>query len=83
MKKVYSKHHVVPTSRNKDSKKVTELPKLFHASWHVLFENLYDKEIEVFIRIINDRMKKQEVITAKELSALKQKIKKGDFNDNL
>jgi hypothetical protein len=80
VKKVYSSHHVIPRSRQRKGmvvEKVVDLPKLFHASWHVLFLNLHGKEIEDFIKIINKRMESQETITPKEITELRESLKKG------
>ncbi len=50
----YDCHHVLPRSRDprneyfKDDQ-IVELPKKFHAAWHVLFANLYGDEIILFL----------------------------------
>lgn len=45
----YNSHHVTPLSRGKRPKtemnhEVVRLPEDFHASWHIVFFNLYDEE---------------------------------------
>lgn len=50
----YDNHHVTPSSRDDRPSiyrydQVVELPKKFHAAWHVLFLNLYGREILIFL----------------------------------
>lgn len=75
MKKVYSNHHVVPRSRDASSHRTVELPKLFHTALHIIFENLHGQEMILFMQILNTKMEKQEIITPKELSLLRQMIR--------
>jgi hypothetical protein len=77
-----SVHHVIPRSRIRKGmviEKEIELPKLFHASWHIVFDNLYDDEAVEFIRVVNKLMKIRESLTTHELNTLREQIKKHSF----
>ena len=74
MKKVYSNHHVVPTSRGGGNGKTTLLPKLFHAAWHVVFGNLYGDELLIFVSQVN-RLLENDTITPAQLNKLREQIK--------
>ncbi len=75
-----SSHHAIPSSRSKFGKEVI-LPEKFHKAWHALFQNLYGREIELFIQEVNDLMDNQEEITKKELSKLREDIKGMELYD--
>ena len=75
MKKKYSEHHTIPRSRGGKTETVF-LPKLFHASWHVIFGNLYGDEIVLFIKAVNLLMKTKTYISANELEILRLETKR-------
>jgi hypothetical protein len=77
LKKVYSEHHVIPRSRGGEKEKIVLLPKLFHTGWHIVFGNLYGKEIEIFIKEVNHLLKIKDTISAHELEQLRNRIKRG------
>ncbi|MHA1483531.1 MAG: hypothetical protein ACTSQA_08890 [Candidatus Heimdallarchaeaceae archaeon] len=54
------------------------LPAGFHLAWHSVFGNLYDDEIIQFIVKLQKMFWLQEVITSKELEALREMIKRGE-----
>jgi len=70
----YSSHHTVPRSRG-GKKETVMLPKAFHDAWHCLFDNLYDEEIETFVREIGFMMLFKKKITKRELHELRETIK--------
>ena len=75
MKKIYNEHHVVPRSRSATSNKTVNLPKLFHASLHFVFGNLYGDELVIFIKMFNKLLETRESITANDLEFIRNKIK--------
>lgn len=77
MKKVYSNHHAVPRSRDSKSKRTVALPKLFHASLHVVFGNLYGDEFIYFMRGLNKLLETKETVSANDLEKLRNRIKAG------
>lgn len=72
--KEYSNHHERPRSRFKGGNEVL-LPKKFHKSWHELFLNLTEREIELFVKEINVKMKTQKKITPNEIVKIREEIK--------
>ena len=69
-----SNHHNIPSSRSKFGKEV-KLPDKFHKSWHILFGNLYGREIELFIEEVNDLMDELDEITNRDLAKIRERIK--------
>ncbi len=69
----YTEHHKVPQSRG--GKETVELPEAFHEAWHVCFQNLYGKEIQLFIKDLQVLFEQKEKVTAKEIHELREEIK--------
>ncbi|MGM0439274.1 MAG: hypothetical protein ACQEP3_02485 [Patescibacteria group bacterium] len=64
---IYDDHHVRPTSRDprpdycKNDQEV-QLPKVFHASWHIMFLNLFGNEVIIFLQRFFRTLEKGEKI---------------------
>ncbi len=56
--------------------KTVSLPKNFHSSWHLVFENLYGDECITFIEEVNRLMNAKNEVTGNDLHELREKIKK-------
>ncbi len=69
-----STHHAIPSSRSKFGREVI-LPKKFHSAWHTLFGNLYGREVELFVREVNELMDTEEEITNQDLAKIREGIK--------
>jgi hypothetical protein len=70
-----NKHHIIPRSRKRNSKKTVSLPKGFHKALHEVFGNLYDSEMLWFIYKLNCLFKSNSEITGKELEKIRTDIK--------
>ncbi len=69
-----SSHHIIPTSRRKFGREVI-LPKKFHSALHTVWGNLYGREIELFIKELNQLMEEKDEITNTDLNKLRQEIR--------
>lgn len=69
-----SEHHIIPKSRG--GRRTCIIPKNFHESWHILFEDLTPKEIEIFIRRIQQFMWSSNYLTWEDINTIKNSIKK-------
>ncbi len=79
----YNNHHVVPRSRDsrlpelKDDQ-VVKVPEIFHRAWHILFLNLYGKEIISFLeRVLFFVQRRKEIITHYILQQMIETMVKG------
>ncbi len=72
----YNEHHHPPSSRG--GTQTTELPKEFHQAWHVVFQNLKEDELLVFVKDVQELVKQKDKVKAKELHNLRQEIKECD-----
>ena len=75
----YTNHHIKPKSRG--GTKTTKLPKAFHQSWHVLFQDMYAEEIIIFIKDLQTLFAQKNKVTAKELHDLRKEIKSMNLNE--
>lgn len=73
-----TKHHVTPSSRSEFGREVI-LPEKFHTAWHILFGNLYDREVVLFIQEVNKLMDEADEITNKNLANIREEIKGMDL----
>ena len=55
-KHINNHHHTIPRSRGGRQENTVEMPKDFHAAWHIVFGNLYGKECIEFIGMVNRMM---------------------------
>lgn len=69
----YNEHHVKPSSRG--GKRTVRLPRKFHEAWHVLFQDLYDEEIELFVSDINELMRQGSKVSARQIHNLRKEVK--------
>ncbi len=74
MKKHNKKRFVAPSSRPEFGKEVT-LPKKFCNAFHLVFEDLYGKEMELFVQELNDLMDEVEEISEQDLNDIRKKVK--------
>lgn len=72
----YNDHHHPPQSRG--GTQTTELPEEFHSAWHVVFQNLKEDELLVFVKDVQKLVKQKDKVKAKELHNLRQEIKESD-----
>ena len=79
---VYDNHHVRPSSRDNRPKickydQIVELPEKFHASWHILFLNLYGKEVILFLERLFYLLKKNSQFSYHEFNRHVKNIREG------
>lgn len=67
-KRGYSNHHVRPQSRGGRGGKTVLVPDSFHRAWHLLFENLYDRECQRFLILVCAAMDRNSLITPEDLA---------------
>ena len=77
--KLENKHHTIPRSRRKNSKKTVELPKGFHRALHEVFGNLYGAEKLWFVYKLNILFKTKTKITGKELEEIRIEAKQKKY----
>lgn len=69
-----SEHHILPKSRG--GRRTCIIPENFHEAWHIIFEDLTPKEIEEFVKRIQQFMWTSNYLTWEDINTIKNSIKK-------
>ena len=70
----YSAHHRIPRSRG--GKRTVLVPDHFHKAWHILFSDLFDSEIVLFIELVNEHMRTHHKLTAEDIHWIRESCRK-------
>lgn len=68
----YNWHHYRPISRGGKNGKTVQVPVGFHEAFHAVFGNLYGRECEQFLQMVNRTMETKRIITTQDLEMFRR-----------